>query len=141
MEAIVLLKLHHFIPVVVTNQPDVSREVITREQVEAFNRFIGASTDIQYFYNCFHDDHDCCYCRKPSPGLIHRASLDLNLDLKESYMVGDRWRDVAAGQAAGCQAYFIDYSYSEKQPVLPYMTVSSLLEAVRHIVGDTSGDK
>ena len=52
-------------------------------------------------------------------------------------MVGDRWRDVAAGQAAGCRAaYFIDYGYLEQQPAQPYVAVESLAEAARGILAD-----
>lgn len=135
VDAIKLLKNHYFVPVVVTNQPDVARGIITKEQVESLNTFIGIRTGIEYFYSCFHDDTDSCSCRKPYPGLIHQASAELNLDVSKSYMVGDRWRDVEAGQSAGCDSYFIDYSYNEKRPELPYVGVSSLLEAAQKIIG------
>ena len=134
VEAIQILKNHDFVPVVVTNQPDVARGDMTQSQVEGINTHIGFVTDIKYFYTCFHDDGDLCDCRKPAPGLIHRASKELGLLVKDSFLVGDRWRDIAAGQSAGCQTFFIDYSYSEKMPKTPFKTVSSLLEAVQIIV-------
>jgi D-glycero-D-manno-heptose 1,7-bisphosphate phosphatase len=49
-------------------------------------------------------------------------------------MVGDRWRDVSAGQAAGCQVFFIDYNYGEERPNFPYTKVSSLFEATTMIL-------
>jgi D-glycero-D-manno-heptose 1,7-bisphosphate phosphatase len=49
-------------------------------------------------------------------------------------MVGDRWRDVEAGQAAGCHTVFIDHHYAERRPVGPDLTVASLLEAVPWIL-------
>lgn len=139
IEAIQILKRHEFVPVVVTNQPDVARGGMNHSQVEAINNYVGLITDIKNFYTCFHDDTDFCACRKPSPGLIYRASRELDLSLHESFMVGDRWRDVSAGQAAGCQTFFIDYSYAEKMPKLPYRKVSSLLEAVNLMVGELYG--
>jgi D-glycero-D-manno-heptose 1,7-bisphosphate phosphatase len=52
-------------------------------------------------------------------------------------MVGDRWRDVSAGQAAGCPVFFIDYSYNEKSPKMPFTKVSSLFEATKKIIGES----
>jgi D-glycero-D-manno-heptose 1,7-bisphosphate phosphatase len=140
IEAIQILKNHDFVPVVVTNQPDVARGVMTQSQVEAINTHIGFVTDIKYFYTCFHDDADICDCRKPAPGLIYCAAHELDLNVRESFLVGDRWRDIAAGQAAGCENFFIDYSYMEKRPFEPFRRVSSLQEAVYLITGDRYGE-
>ena len=139
VEAINIFKALEFIPVVITNQPDVARGRITRDEVIAINDFIGAATCIEHFYTCFHDDVDACNCRKPLPGLIYQAAKELKLDIPNSYIVGDRWRDVSAGQAAGCKTYFIDYSYSEITPEMPFTRVSSLLEAAQAIAGGSSG--
>ena len=136
VEAIQILKAHNFVPVVVTNQPDVARGVTSQLQVHAINTCIGTATDIDYFYTCFHDDADLCDCRKPAPGLIHRAAMELNLDIPHSFLVGDRWRDISAGQAAGCQSFFINYSYPERLPEMPFTTVSSLLEATLIMIGE-----
>lgn len=133
IEAIQILLKHHFVPVVVTNQPDVARGDVTQSQVNAINAFIGSTTDVKHFYTCFHDDSDLCDCRKPLPGLIYRATNDLNLSLKDSFMVGDRWRDIGAGNAAGCRSFYIDQSYDERKPESPYTRVSSLLSAAEII--------
>jgi D-glycero-D-manno-heptose 1,7-bisphosphate phosphatase len=133
-EAIQKLKGNGYIPVVVTNQPDVARGMVSSDEVHAINRYIGLELDIDHFYVCFHDDKDLCACRKPAPGLIIRASLENHLDISKSVLVGDRWRDIAAAQAAGCPSYFIDYSYSEKFPQMPFTRVSSLLEAAEIII-------
>jgi len=137
--AIQILKSYEFIPVVVTNQPDASRGKTTKTQVDIINAYIGTATGIEHFYTCFHDDNDLCNCRKPKPGLILRASSDLGLDPNQSFMVGDRWRDITAGQSAGCKNFFIDYAYQEKLPNLPYTRVSSLLEAVYFLTGEKNG--
>jgi D-glycero-D-manno-heptose 1,7-bisphosphate phosphatase len=141
VEAIQIIKHHDLLPVVVTNQPDVTRGFTSKSQVEAINSHIGAAVDIHHFYTCFHDDTDKCNCRKPSPGLIFQAALDLELDVRQSFLVGDRWRDISAGQSAGCQAFFIDYSYLEPIPKKPFTKVDSLIEAVRLMVGDRHGTK
>jgi D-glycero-D-manno-heptose 1,7-bisphosphate phosphatase len=141
VEAIQILINLDFVPVVVTNQPDVARGVASQAQIEAINECIGAVTNIKYFYTCFHDDSDHCDCRKPAPGLLLQAAKDLGLDTHQSIMIGDRWRDITAGQAAGCQTFFIDYSYAELGPSKPFITVTSLLEAANIIKGEFSGSR
>ena len=141
IEAIQILKDHDFVPIVVTNQPDVARGITTQSQVEAINEYVGGVTGIKHFYTCFHDDADQCNCRKPAPGLIYRASKELQLSVSESFLVGDRWRDISAGQLAGCQTFFIDYSYSERMPKMPFRRVSSLLEASHLMIGEPDGTK
>ena len=125
-----------FALVVVTNQPDVARGKTTNAQVEEFHEVIQSKLGIQHFYTCFHDDSDACFCRKPSPGLILQAANSLNLDIGSSYMIGDRWRDIEAGNEAGCKTIFIDHAYDEKQPQDYYLKVGSLLEASSFILGE-----
>ena len=120
--------------VVVTNQPDVARGLMTEDSVQQINRFLVKELGIDLFYVCIHDDEDECECRKPKDGLLRKAAIDLNLNLESSFMVGDRWSDIQAGQSAGCTCYFVDYSYDEKRPDPPFYTVDSLLGAVKDIV-------
>jgi len=133
-EAVDMLRSAGFEIVVVTNQPDVARGHLSKDVVETMHEQLGRELEIEHFYTCFHDDADNCPCRKPKSGLITSASTELGLDPRSSFMVGDRWRDIAAGQAAGCQCFFIDYTYSEKQPEQPYLKVSSLFEATQIIL-------
>jgi len=133
-DSIASLYKQNFEIVIVTNQPDTARGLITRESVNEINNFLRHSLGVDHIYTCFHDDSDKCFCRKPSPGLILEAAKELSIDLSRSSMVGDRWRDIAAGQSAGCECYFIDYKYVEKSPPLPFTRVSSLLEATRMIL-------
>lgn len=97
----------------VTNQPDVARGTQTRVTVEAQNSIIQSRLPVREIFVCYHDDPDGCDCRKPRPGLILRAAAKYDLDLTRSWMVGDRWKDVAAGRAAGLRTIFVDYHYSE----------------------------
>jgi len=133
-ESILLLHQHSFDIVIVTNQPDVARGLVTRDSVTKINELLKLDLGINHFYTCFHDDLDNCNCRKPEPGLILKAAHDLAIDVSRSSLVGDRWRDIAAGQSAGCKCFFIDYKYTERSPPPPFTQVSSLLEATRMIL-------
>ena len=129
-EALDILLDLHILPVVITNQPDIARGKISLSQVEKVNNAIGLATGIEHFYICPHDDLDNCTCRKPKPGLISAALQDLNLDHKESFLVGDRWKDIEAGQALEIPCFYVDHSFTEIQPNQPFNRVKSLLEAV-----------
>ncbi len=136
-EALAALRAAGFLLIVVTNQPDVARGTATRETVEAINAALGAALPIDEFRTCFHDSESQCDCRKPKPGALLAAAALHDIDLRESYMVGDRWRDAEAGQRAGCKTIFIDYNYHEKQPEFVDHRVKSLLEATRFMVEST----
>ena len=136
VEALENLKAAGFLLIVVTNQPDVARGKVTKESIEMINAFLRKSLPIDDFRTCFHDDSDNCNCRKPKPGALIEASIHYGIDLKSSFMVGDRWRDIAAGYAAGCRTIFLDYDYSEKRPVTPYYCVNTLEQAVPYILGE-----
>jgi D-glycero-D-manno-heptose 1,7-bisphosphate phosphatase len=106
-----------FVLVVVTNQPDVARGTQTAAAVEAIHAKLRAALPaLDAVYSCMHDDADHCACRKPKPGMIVTAATDLGISLTESFMVGDRWRDIEAGLAAGCRTVFIDRDYRERKP-------------------------
>lgn len=135
IQSIAYLERAEFEVVVVTNQPDVARGLMTRESVEEIHNYLGERLGIKDFYTCFHDDIDQCECRKPKSGLLQRAAAEKGISLTKSFMVGDRWRDIAAGQSAGCRCYFVDYSYREQRPVPPFVRVLSLLDATLEITG------
>jgi D-glycero-D-manno-heptose 1,7-bisphosphate phosphatase len=97
----------------VTNQPDVARGTQSREMVESFNALIQSRLPVREIFVCYHDNTDNCDCRKPRPGLILQARDKYELDLSNSWMVGDRWKDIAAGQAVGLKTIFVDYHYAE----------------------------
>jgi D-glycero-D-manno-heptose 1,7-bisphosphate phosphatase len=97
----------------ITNQPDVARGTQSREVVESINAIILSRLPLREIFVCYHDNKDNCDCRKPKPGLILRAAEKYRLDLSQSWMAGDRWKDVAAGRAAGLKTIFVDYHYAE----------------------------
>jgi D-glycero-D-manno-heptose 1,7-bisphosphate phosphatase len=104
--------------------------------VERINEWLHVRLPIHAWEICPHDDIDGCDCRKPKPGLLRRAAARFGIDLKQSFMIGDRWRDVDAGLAAGCHTVFLDYGYSERKPVGPYRSAATLLEATKWILQD-----
>ena len=104
---------HGYILIGITNQPDVARGIQSRQVVEAINAFIQSHLPVREIFVCYHDDADGCNCRKPQPGLILQAAKKYGLDLSSSWMVGDRWKDIAAGRSLGLQTVFIDYHYHE----------------------------
>jgi len=126
--ALFRLKEAGFLLIVLTNQPDVARGAITRASVDALHDYMGQRLPVDEFRVCDHDDPDGCSCRKPKPGLILDAADDWNISLGESFMIGDRWRDVDAGAAAGCRTVLIDYEYRERGPSAPPSAIAKNLE-------------
>ncbi len=124
-----------FALIVVTNQPDVARGTQTRAEVDAINALLAAHMPIDDFFVCDHD-RGACDCRKPKPGLLTAAAEKHGLELTASYMVGDRFRDVGAGQAAGCAAsLWIDRGYThDPAPEPPFVRVLTLTEAADWIL-------
>jgi len=135
-ESLEKLKKAGFLLIVVSNQPDVARGKTKREVVDEINAFLRQSLPIDEFRMCFHDGPDGCGCRKPLPGMLLDASREFGIDLTQSVMVGDRWRDMDAGINAGCQTFFIDYKYDEKKPERFDYKVKSLSEACEVILSD-----
>ena len=129
------LKKHGFLLIVITNQPDVRRGTVSREQIDEIHAYLRQALPLDDIFACLHDDSDRCSCRKPLPGLVLEAAAKYEIDVQASYLVGDRWRDIDAGAAAGCRTVFIDRSYDEKSPEsAPDTRVSSLSEAVNWIL-------
>jgi D-glycero-D-manno-heptose 1,7-bisphosphate phosphatase len=118
----------------VSNQPDVARGTQTRERVEELNAALVARLGLLAILACCHDTPDGCDCRKPRPGLLHEAARRFELDLRRSFMVGDRWSDVLAGQAAGCRAILIDTPHSGAERCVPDARAADLAAATALIL-------
>jgi D-glycero-D-manno-heptose 1,7-bisphosphate phosphatase len=133
-DAISRLSLQNLPLIVVTNQPDVARGAQSREQVEQINDALHKSLpQLTAIYTCFHDTPDHCLCRKPKPGLLTEAARAYNINLSRSFMVGDRWSDIVAGQAAGCRTVLIDLAYSKADRCEPDFRAGDLGGAVEII--------
>jgi D-glycero-D-manno-heptose 1,7-bisphosphate phosphatase len=131
------LKRAGFLLAVITNQPDVGHGLIPRAEVDAMHEIMARELPVDTIKACFHQQGDRCDCRKPKPGMILEAAGELGVDLKQSFMVGDRISDVEAGRAAGCATVFIDLSYAEPAPNSPDYVVHSIKEAADIIIQST----
>ena len=108
MRALSLARLKKYKVVIVTNQSVVGRGLISLKTAHEINqRLISLIREhgghIDAVYMCPHKPEDGCSCRKPRPGLLLQAAKDLSLALQRSWMIGDAWSDVQAGEAAGMQ--------------------------------------
>lgn len=128
-------RLHRagYVLVVATNQPDVGRGTQPRATVEAMHaRLRELVPQIDLIQVCYHggtEHGQPCECRKPKPKMLLDAAHQLGLDLKRSWMVGDRWRDIDCGAAAGVRTIFVDWGYHEKLRMRPDYIVKSFPEA------------
>ena len=118
VEACASLRAAGFALVVVTNQPDIARGLLTREAVDAINARLAELVELDEICVCPHDDGDNCECRKPRPGMLLGAGKRLSLDMGGSVCVGDRWRDVEAAKGAGVTAVHVDRGYREEPAVV-----------------------
>lgn len=143
-EAIKKINASGYLAIVVTNQPVVARGEVTFDELEIIHNkmetllgYEGAYVDAIYY--CPHHPHKGyvgeiaelkieCDCRKPKPGMLLKAATDYNIDLKESWMIGDGENDVRAGKNAGCKTAFIG-GQRDAQGVAD-VTVSDLLKFV-----------
>ena len=133
-DACARLRAAGFLLIVVTNQPDIARGAAKRGEVDEINAALQTRLALDEVCVCPHDDADGCACRKPKPGLLLAAARRWNIDLTRSFMVGDRWRDIEAGQAAGCRTAFLDYGYAERRPERPDFCARSLAAVVFDLI-------
>jgi len=133
------LKAAGFLLVVATNQPDVGRGTLKQELVEEIHAEMRRQLPIDRVEVCFHSGKEipACDCRKPRPGMLLRAARELDIDLSRSWMVGDRWRDVDCGHAAGCRTIFVDRGYAEELKQKPDFSARNLAEAADIILRES----
>jgi D-glycero-D-manno-heptose 1,7-bisphosphate phosphatase len=135
-EACAALRAAGFLLIVVTNQPDVARGTQNRQTVAAIHAVIREKVPLDDIRVCYHDDDDACECRKPKPGLLLQAAKDWDIDIRCSFLVGDRWKDIAAARNAGCRAVQVENGQPEKEDAWasPDLRVRSLKEAADWIL-------
>ena len=115
-----------------TNQPDVSRGENSKINVENINLFLQKKLQLDNILVNYSDNEND-YFRKPNPGMLFYAEKKFGIDLKNSYVVGDRWRDIDAGVAANCKTIFIDKNYSERLNYKPDFIVKNIKQILRFI--------
>jgi D-glycero-D-manno-heptose 1,7-bisphosphate phosphatase len=140
-EALGLLAHEGLLLVVVTNQPDVARGAARKGDVEAIHRHLMGRLPLDAVFACYHDEADGCDCRKPKPGLLRAAAAEHGIDLATSFLVGDRWRDIEAGRAAGCVTLLLSRPYSQRERCDPDHEAADLAAAAATIVGRLGEDR
>jgi len=135
-EACAKLKAAGFLLIVATNQPDVGRGTLPRNAVEDIHSFMLRQLPLDRVEVCYHPGkgESECDCRKPRPGMLLRAAREHGIDLSKSWMVGDRWRDIDCGHAAGCGTILIVRGYDEQLRQPPDYRAGNLLEAAELIL-------
>ena len=133
-EACRLLKEKGFVIVVVTNQPDVGRGIISEETLEKMHNKLKKHLPIDDILVCTDPSESPGPRRKPAPGMLFEAAEIWGIDLLNSYIIGDRKGDIDAGDAAGCRGIFIDHEYREEKPRAPAATVQNVLDGARWIL-------
>ena len=139
-EAISLLREKGYRIVVVTNQSGIGRNIYGESEMRAIHEAIqdrlGGAVDAFYF--CPHLPDAGCRCRKPSLGMIEDAVSDMNIDLKTSWMIGDKKLDVETGRNAGMSSALVLTGYGTKHlsslEFQPEIVADDLLDAVKRII-------
>ena len=108
-EPIKQLKNLGFFVIVITNQSAINRGLTTHENINKIHQTIqeylkSNKTFIDAFFYCPHKPEEKCICRKPKPGLIIQATKEFNINLKSSWMIGDRDSDIKSAEFAGCNS-------------------------------------
>ncbi len=120
---------------VASNQPDVARGEISQDTLDLMTQKMRFELPLDDVYICPHDDHHDCSCRKPKPGMLIQAAEKWRIDLRSSFLIGDTWKDIEAGKAAGCKAILLDAPYNQETGC--DSRVQSLREAVALITNLT----
>jgi D-glycero-D-manno-heptose 1,7-bisphosphate phosphatase len=127
VHAVRLLNQAGFKVVVVTSQNGVANGVLTEEFIAEAHAhlsqvFEAAGAKVEGYYYCPHSPHASveryrsdCDCRKPKPGMILAAARDHGIDVSRSFVIGDRWRDIEMGIAAGTRAVLVQTGYGKTQ--------------------------
>lgn len=122
-QAVDLIHQKGYLAIVVTNQSAVARGMMTEETLGQINEHLKKETGVDAVYCCPHLPPDretiepyriICSCRKPSAGMLKQAAIDYGIDLKTSYMAGDRESDMQAGKDAGTKTVYISKDSTKK---------------------------
>lgn len=127
-EAISKLKNAGYLVFIFTNQPDVTKKIITEEELSRIHHTVSQKLSIDEIVVCTHVEEDQCQCRKPRIGMLLYLQNKWDIDLCQSIVVGDRWRDIEAGTSAGCKTILIGDGYNEKK-ITASGQVDNILEA------------
>lgn len=132
-DALAIIKASGYLAIIVTNQPDVARGWVKKESVELVNNKLRELLPVDDIKICYHTNTDNCLCRKPMPGMLLEAAREWEIDLKSSFMMGDRYGDISAGVRAGCKTVLIGKGDTQGDHPSPDHRAELLIEAVKFI--------
>jgi D-glycero-D-manno-heptose 1,7-bisphosphate phosphatase len=123
-------RLKGYVLVVVTNQPDIGHGLIDMSEIIQMHQYLEKYIEIELIQICPHKQDEGCLCRKPKAGMLFDAAKRMNIDLPNSWLIGDRISDIQAGNQGGVNTIFIDRGYAETQgKIIEAHIVNSLQEA------------
>jgi D-glycero-D-manno-heptose 1,7-bisphosphate phosphatase len=150
IDAIKKLNASGYKVIVITNQAGVARGLVSENMLQTIDKtlhkwLLSSGAHLDGIYYCpHHPEHgyypykQICECRKPHPGLIKKAQRDFNIDLAQSYMVGDKATDIEAGQKAGVKTIHVlsgrGKDEKDKIKIAPDHTAQNLTDAVNWII-------
>jgi D-glycero-D-manno-heptose 1,7-bisphosphate phosphatase len=113
-KAIRMLKKEGFLVIVITNQSAINRGLMTIKALDEIHNHLQKilkdnNTSIDDFYFCPHRPDENCQCRKPNPEMLVKAAQEYNIDMNESFMIGDSLTDIQAAQKAGCEGILLNH--------------------------------
>ena len=126
IEALKILKQKGFLLIVITNQAGIARSYFTEKILKSIHDKMNSilkrnDVELDDIFFCPHHPNFTgeCDCRKPKPGMILKAKQKYNIDLQNSFMVGDTLIDIEAGLAAGCKTVLVltGYGMEEKKNI------------------------
>jgi heptosyltransferase-2 len=133
-----ILKEKGFQLIGVTNQSGVARGIIEENFVKEVNKIFIERYNFDDFYYCPHHPEEHCPCRKPEPGMVLMARAEHGIDLKQSYVVGDKEADMLLAKAVGTKGIFVRTGHDKESPSADY-EAKNLREAVDFIIRDYRG--
>ena len=132
-----------YLVIIVTNQPDIARNKMSEIELEKMHEKLREQIEFDDLFVCKHGDADNCQCRKPKPGMIINSAIKWKIDLKNSIIIGDSWRDMLAGEKAGLITCYIDHwgdnNYNNKIQFKYDFKVNDLKSAVKVIYENILG--
>ncbi|OGP88122.1 MAG: hypothetical protein A2031_03165 [Deltaproteobacteria bacterium RBG_19FT_COMBO_43_11] len=160
-EAIRLININAMKTVVISNQAGVARGLFSEEFVNITNEYLqtalrGKNAIIDKFYYCPHHPTEGigqyrqkCNCRKPASGMLLRAAEEMNIDLEQSYIIGDRYNDIEAGKKVGVKGVLVKTGFGQSllqddgpdrltPQNKPDFIAADILEAIQLILKDKS---
>ncbi|WP_330363798.1 D-glycero-alpha-D-manno-heptose-1,7-bisphosphate 7-phosphatase [Butyrivibrio sp. WCD2001] len=144
------IKEQGYLAIVITNQSAVAKGLYTEDDLKHMNQLVMEQTGIDALYYCPHHPQGIvpkytmvCNCRKPKTGMIDQACKDYDIDLDNSYMVGDRACDIILGQNVGIKTVLLNSGYGEsglEEDCSPDMIMDDLREFTDYLIRYRSKD-